>query len=340
MLAEIAEQPSRWRELLTRREMIDAAADLIARIDPQLFILIARGSSDHAAMYAQYLAHSVLGVPVALATPASVTTHDARLRYPRSVAFAISQSGQSPDLLSTVSAVKEAGVPVIAYTNDAASALAGQGTVLVDLTAGPELAVAATKTYTAELLALGLTILRASGRGWDELETGVAAAADRVESDLGDVSEVSAAADVVQGMDRLLVIGRGLSMSSAKEGALKLMETTAVAASGWSAADAIHGPLGQVVPGTAVILLTAASAGRGSVLEFGERALELGAVVLEIGGGFFAGARARIDVSGVEETFLPLVESVSLQRLAQTLSVRAGRDPDAPEGLRKVTLTV
>lgn len=339
MRAEIAEQPDRWRDLVARRDEIDAAAAVIARADPELILLAARGSSDHAAMYAQYLVHSVLGVPAALTTPASVTVHAARLRYPRTVALAVSQSGRSPDLLATVHAISDAGVPVVAYTNDRTSALAISGDVSVDLAAGTELAVAATKTYTAELLALALTILRAAGRDWAELDDAIDRLAVGVAADLREDTDILAAADELGGRDRVLVAGRGLSMSSAKEAALKLMETNAIAASGWSAADAIHGPLGQVVPGTAVVLLTAAEAGRASVLEFGERAADLGAVVVEVGPGIVPSARVRLRVAAVGETWTPLAEIVPLQRLALALAIASGKDPDQPEGLRKVTLT-
>lgn len=339
MRAEIAEQPERWRDLLARREQVDAAAELVRATRPELFLLAARGSSDHAALFAQYLVHAELGVPAALTTPASVTVHGARLRYPRSVALAVSQSGRSPDLLATVGALAEAGVPVVSFTNDASSELAALGTPSIELTAGAERAVAATKTYTAELLALALTVLRSAGRDWPSLDAAVETLASAVAADLADPALVGPAADVLAGRDRLLVIGRGYSMASAKEGALKLMETNAVAASGWSAADATHGPLGQVVPGTAVVLLTGDPAGRESVVDFGRRAEALGAALVEIGPGAVPAASAVVPVPEVEEALLPLAEIVPLQRIALDLAVRAGLDPDSPAGLRKVTLT-
>lgn len=339
MRAEILEQPARWRDLLARRAAIDAAAALVTRTDPQLVLLVARGSSDHAAMYAQYLVHAELGVPAALTTPASITAHGARLRYPRSVALAISQSGTSPDLLATVRAIAAAGVPVATYTNGTSNILATLGDAPVDIASGAELAVAATKTYSAELLALALTIYRATGRDWSDLEAMTEQLADAVESSLRDDVGLAAAAAALTGRDRVLVVGRGLSMASAKEGALKLMETTAIAASGWSAADAIHGPLGQVVPGASVVLLTTSRAGRDSVVEFGERAAELGAEVIEVGPGLVPAARARLDVPAVEDPLVPLAEIVPLQRLALELATGAGRDPDRPPGLAKVTLT-
>ncbi|KTS85997.1 hypothetical protein NS183_11655 [Microbacterium testaceum] len=339
MSREIAEQPARWADLLHTRDDIDAAARLLVDTDPELIVLAARGSSDHAAMFAQYLIHSRLGIPAMLATPASVTAHGAFLRYPRSVALAVSQSGRSPDLLATVDAIRRAGVPMIAFANDADSELAAAGDVFVNLTAGDEVAVAATKTYTAELLALWLTVQRAAGRSWPELEVEAEGLSRVVAAGLRATGHIEAATAVLAGRDRVMVVGRGLSMSSAKEGALKLMETNAIAASGWSAADAIHGPLGQVVPGTVVILLTASSAGRDSVLDFGDRAAALGASIVEIGPGLIADADAQIPVGEVADDVVPLAEIVPLQRLALALAVGSGLDPDNPAGLRKVTLT-
>ena len=198
-----------------------------------------------------------------LATPSTVTAFGTSLTYPRTVMLAVSQSGESPDLLDTVRSAIAAGVPVLAFTNSDTSSLSGLADVHVCLTAGPELSVAATKTYTAELLALFLVLRRASGADWLALQDGIAAASQAARLTLDTNSEaVSTTAKSLIDADRVLVVGRGYAMSTAKEGALKLMETNAMAASGWSAADATHGPLGQVVPGTPVIALTASPNGR------------------------------------------------------------------------------
>lgn len=338
MRSEIAEQPDRWLDLLAgQREAIDAAAGLIRDDKPELLVFIARGSSDHAAMYGQYLAHNLLRIPAMLATPATVTAFGTQLRYPSAVAIAVSQSGQSPDLIETASSIVDTGVPLVSLTNDARSGLAGLARIHVPLSAGPEVSVAATKTYTAELLAIALILLRASGESWSSIEARVAALVDVVRDGLAQpIDHLVAALD---GRQRVLVVGRGYSMSSAREGALKLMETNAIAASGWSAADATHGPLGQVVPGSAVVVLTAGTSGRASVLSFAEAAAALGGDVVEVGAGLVPGAVARIDVPSSDELLTPIAEIIPLQRLALELAVGRGLDPDTPVGLRKVTLT-
>lgn len=340
MRAEIAEQPDRWLDLLDARASIDAAAELIASQRPELLVFAARGSSDHAAMYAQYLAHNLLRIPAMLATPASVTGFGTQLAFPRSVALAVSQSGSSPDLLATVASIAAADVPVIGFSNDPGSALAGAADVHVSLAAGPETSVAATKTYTAELLALALTLHRAAGTGWPELDERVRRIAASVAADLAAPAAVNAAVAALSGVDRVIVVGRGYSMSTAREGALKLMETNAIAASGWSAADATHGPLGQVVPGSVVVALTGSPAGRDSVLSFASAAAALGARVIELGPGLVDGAAVHLPLDEQDDELLPLREIVPLQRIALELAVGRGLDPDNPAGLKKVTLTV
>ncbi|MFE4951042.1 SIS domain-containing protein [Leifsonia sp. NPDC056665] len=338
MRAEIAEQPQRWSELLGgERDAIDTAASVIREQRPELLVFVARGSSDHAAMYGQYLVHNVLGIPAMLATPATVTAFNSTLRYPKAVAIAVSQSGESPDLLSTVTAISDTGVPVIAITNHAQSTLAGLGRVHVPLSAGPELSVAATKTYTAELLAIALIVLRASGLGWNELEQRVESAAQLAQRAIE--ASIDGLVRALDGVERVLVAGRGYSMATAKEGALKLMETNSIAASGWSAADATHGPLGQVIPGTTVVVLTTGQAGRDSVVDFARAANGLGGQVVEVGSGSVDEAQARFPLSTTDVAFAPLVEIIPLQRMALELALRRGLDPDSPAGLSKVTKT-
>lgn len=344
MAAEIVEQPERWRELLrTGRGALEAAAQVIRDADPALIVFAARGSSDHAAMYAQYLTHNVLGIPALLATPSTVTAFGSELRYPAAVMLAVSQSGESPDLLETVRAAKHAGVPVVAFTNSEADSLAALSDVHVQLSAGPELSVAATKTYTAELLALHLVIRLAAGDEWSALEPRVRVAADVAASVIADTSPVSRLAAALEGADRVLVVGRGYSMSTAKEGALKLMETNAIAASGWSAADATHGPLGQVVAGTPVILLTASPDGRESVEAFARAAAEVGGRIISVGIAV-DGATEHVSLAGfqreeLDPSLLPLIEVIPLQQVALELALRRGMDPDQPAGLAKVTKT-
>lgn len=336
MRAEIDEQPERWLEFArTQREAVHSAAALIRKVDPALLVFAARGSSDHAAQYGQYLAHNLLNIPAMLATPSTFTAFDTELRFPRSVMLAVSQSGESPDLLATVRATQRAGVAVIAFTNNPDSSLARLGDVHVALAAGPELSVAATKTYTAELLALYSVLSQAAGIEWNDTHQSIqTAAAAGVELLAASGPLVSSWRAELADAARVLVVGRGYSMSSAKEAALKLMETNGIAASGWSAADAKHGPLGQVVPGTPVIFLTASPGGRESVETFANDVVALGGRPIALDSSF-----PGLSYAGLDPALVPLLEIVPLQILALQLALSRGLDPDRPPGLQKVTRT-
>lgn len=329
MRSEIAEQPRRWASLVAEgRADLVAAAELIRAEQPQLLVFVARGSSDHAAQYGQYLAHNVLRIPGQLATPGTTTVYHSAISYPRSIGIAVSQSGESPDLLETVQSLRAAGVKVVGLTNDPASTLAGLVDVHVDLRAGVERSVAATKTYTAEVLALNLLLSLAGGEQWSAL----AHAADhtaRVASTLID-DELRGPGLVgsLDHRDRAMLIGRGYSMATAKEGALKLMETCRISASGWSATDATHGPLGQVVTGLPVIGFTTDPASRPSVVSFMEAAARLGAEV------------HRVEIDCVDSRLAALVDIVPVQAAALRTALGKGLNPDLPAGLAKVTRTV
>ena len=337
MRSEIAEQPARWLDLLkSQKESIEAAALLFEATKPELIVFVARGSSDHAAQYGQYLTHNILGIPALLSTPSTVTAFEKSLRFPRTIMFAVSQSGESPDLLATVQDTGNAGVSVIAFTNNANSSLAKIADIHVSLDSGPEISVAATKTYTAELLALYATIMRASGTEWSQITSSVEIAAGVAQDIISDVpSRIAGFTEDLLHADRVLVIGRGYSMSTAKEGALKLMETNSIAASGWSAADAKHGPLAQVINGTPVILLTASPGGRDSVRALGVDVEDLGGRVFAIDQEFLGLVQSHVDVA-----LIPLLEVIPLQQLALNLAVARGLDPDRPLGLLKVTKTI
>lgn len=329
MRAEIVEQPDRWTQLAEDGDQALAeAASLLRGAEPQLLSFIARGSSDHAAQYGQYLAHNLLGIPTSLATPGTTTLYHRRISYPRTIGIAISQSGESPDLLQTVQATQRAGVRVIALTNDPDSRLAGLADHCVALQAGPEAAVAATKTYTAELLAVNVILSLAAGGDRGAVRAGVDALAEQARGLIDAEASGPGILGSFEDAERAMVVGRGYGMATAKEGALKLMETSRISASGWSATDATHGPLGQVVPGMPVIGIVSDPAARASVESFLSAAAALDARIL------------RVDVATSNAALTPLLDILPFQWAALRTSVAKGLDPDAPIGLKKVTQTI
>lgn len=342
MRAEIAEQPDRWGDLLaTQAEAIAAAAAVLTEGGGAIQV-VARGSSGNAGVYGTYLAAAELGALVVDARPSVTTVLGRSTVGPPVVPLVLSQSGASPDLLAVVAGARAAGRRVVAFTNAADSPLAREADVHVDLSAGPERSVAATKSYTAELLALFATVRVAAGEPWEAVVASVSAAADVARGAVPTAEEWAPA--VVAGWgrpDRAVMVGRGASLASALEGALKLVETSGIAASGWSSAEVRHGPLGQVSPGVPFVTFGVGTPGDQSTVDAALAAADLGARVIAVGCGHPGAAQVfEMDGrAGLDPALVPLVDIIVAQHLALAASLDRGRDPDHPRGLSKVTLT-
>lgn len=342
MRAEIAEQPDRWRDLLsTQHAAIAAAAALVT--EPGVPIqVVARGSSGNAGVYGMYLAAEELGTLVVDARP-SVTTVLGRAPVgPPVIPLVLSQSGASPDLRAVVTAALGAGQRVVAFTNVVHSPLARAANVHVDLSAGPEHSVAATKSFTAELLALFAMVRIAGGHQWETVVEAALAAADVARDVVRTAPDWARDLVATWGRpDRALMVGRGSSLATALEGALKLIETSGVAASGWSSAEVRHGPLGQVTSGTPFVTFGVGTPGDESTVEAARAAAALGALVIAVGQAH-DGATSVFEIpgrDGLDPALVPLVDVIAAQHLALATALDRGRDPDRPVGLSKVTLT-
>lgn len=330
MAAETAEQPAVWRRQLAEAgpggaSGVAEAAELVRRRAPRFVLLVARGTSDHAALYAKYLVEITLGLPVGLASPSTYTAYGRRPDLRDVLMVAVSQSGGSPDLLRTLEVAKAGGALTVSVTNNAASALATTADAHVDVLAGPERAVAATKSYTAQLLALNLLF---GGAGADVLP------------DLGDAilardAELAALAVRYRFAERMITTGRGYSYPTAREAALKLMETAYVSAQAFSGADLLHGPLALVEPRVPVLAVTSAGAGGQAFAPVLDALAERRADVVTVGS-----AARDVVLPETAEPLAPLLEILPFQLLARHVAVDRGGDPDAPRGLRKVTETL
>jgi len=337
MNAEIAEQPGVLAEIVTRRADIRRVADVIARRAPRFALLAARGSSDHAALYAKYLIEVLLRLPAGSVSPSTTTLYDARPDLSTVLYLTISQSGRSPDLIEVTEAARRSGALTVAITNDPASPLNACAELSVDIGAGPELAVAATKTYTATLLALYLLIDGVRG-GNAGAVTDIGALAEATLT--GGAGAVRDAAARFRYVERMVTTGRGYSSASAAEAALKLAETSYLAARAYSGADLLHGPVAAIDADTGVVAVTSAGHG-GAAMRGVVRAVRgRGADVLAVGSAA-AGmpASSRIDVPETAEEVAPILEVLPLQRLALELALARGVDPDRPRGLNKITKT-
>ncbi|MGW5050445.1 SIS domain-containing protein [Actinokineospora sp. NPDC004072] len=335
MRAEIAEQPEVLARLVAARAAVAEVAGRIAAARPRFALFAARGTSDHAALYAKYLTEVLLGLPAGSVSPSTTTLYGATPDLTDVLYVTVSQSGGSPDLVEATRAARERGALTVAVTNTADSPLAEAAELAVDIGAGPELAVAATKTYTATLLSLYLLVDAVRGG------TGEAVA------DIGALSSAALAAPGVEEavtrlrfVDRVVTTGRGYSSATAAEAALKLAETSYLPARAYSAADLLHGPVAAVDKETAVVAVASKGRGADAVREALEVVAASGADIIAAGSAVASvPATLRIELPDVPEEVAPILEILPLQRLAHGLALARGGDPDAPRGLSKVTRT-
>jgi glutamine---fructose-6-phosphate transaminase (isomerizing) len=331
MAAEIAEQPAVLARLLAAPEELAEAARRIAAAGSRFVLIAARGTSDHAGLYAKYLAEVQMQLPAGLVSPSALTVYGARPDMSDVLFVAVSQSGRSPDLIDSVTAARERGALTLAVTNAIDSPLAAAAELAVDVRAGAERAVAATKTYTAELLSLYL--LLAGEQAADSARTLPQAAARTLA--LTSDEEFGQIAARFRFAERLVLTARGYSYATAREGALKLMETSYLSAMAFSGADLLHGPLAMIDRSVPVIAITSPGRGGTAMEPVLERLAEIDADVLRVG----LDDELPIASSGVPEQLYPILEILPLQRLAWRLALDRGIDPDRPRGLSKVTQT-
>lgn len=334
MDAEMREQPERLAALIERSDEI---ASSVRSVVPDVFAgvtVVARGSSDHAAVFGRYLVETASGKPVSMAAPSLHTLYDIRADYGGQLVLAVSQSGSTPEIVTTLRKLCAAGGRGVAITNDPASELARAAEAVLDLGVGEERAVPATKTVTAQLVAFAL-VARALGEvpfSADELA--------RVPSWVGDVLDdpdpVEPAAAALEGCTRLVVVARGYLYGAALEAALKIKETCSLLADGYSSADLRHGPIAAVTEGIPVIVLDVPGPPHADVSALSSELRERGAHVCVIGS--VAGADIPL-LADMPEALAPIAAVVRAQQLARSLSLRMGFDPDAPAGLSKVTAT-
>jgi glucosamine--fructose-6-phosphate aminotransferase (isomerizing) len=331
MAADIGEQPEVYARMLARTD-IATLAERIAAQRPRHVIFTARGTSDHAALYGAYLTEIRLGISAGLASPSAITVYGARPDLRDTLVVAVSQSGGSPDLLEVVRVAREQGALTLAVTNAPGSALAEAAELHLDLEAGHERAVAATKTYTAELLALLLLVTSIEGV---PVRTDLPALADEV---LRDDTAVELA-HRYRFAGQLVTTGRGYAYPTAREAALKLMETSYLAALAFSGADLLHGPVAMADADVPVLAVVGSGPGGQSMTEVLDKLGERRADLVVIGPAAPAGA-LQVPTPAVEEHLAPLLDILPLQRLALELALTRGLDPDAPRGLRKITATL
>lgn len=340
--SEILEQPRRLADLLqNNREQIQTIAQSIQERRPNYVMLAARGTSDNAGRYANYLLGSMNHLPLALATPSLFTYYQTPPTFNNALVIGISQSGQSPDIVSVLEEGRKQGCLTLAITNVPGSPLTQAADHVIDIGAGPELATAATKTYSAELMALAMLAAAMSNhpQAWAELE--------RVSGWVEEVSKMDTAiaqmAERYCFMHQCVVLGRGYNYSTAFEWALKLKELTYVEAEPYSSADFMHGPIAMVQGGFPVLAVVPQGKVYGSMLETLQQLKnELNAELVVISNSDEALALAKTPIripADVPEWLTPLVSIIPAQLFAYHLTAVKGNDTEKPRIIHKVTET-
>jgi glucosamine--fructose-6-phosphate aminotransferase (isomerizing) len=341
LLSEIAEQPEVLRRLLRERAShVRAVARALSDRGVTNVVIAARGSSDNAARYAQYVLGAHNRLNVGLATPSLFTRYGTPPRLHGALVIGVSQSGESPDLVAVVEEGRRQGCPTLAITNVEGSPITRVADHTLLLGAGRERSIAATKTYTAQLMTMAMlsAALGDEERRWDEL----AQVPDQVSAvqQLGDRARDAAA--MLKDAGHGVVIGRGFNYATAFEMALKAKELAYVAVEPYSAADFQHGPIALVETGFAAAVVNVAGAVSEEVEALLRAMVERGATpaVLSNIPSSLALAAAPLPLpEDLPEWLSPIAAVVPGQLLAFHLSRLRGFDPDQPRGLSKVTRT-
>ncbi len=338
---EIRQQPETLARLIEQqREHIASIADEIRSRDPRFVYLAARGSSDNAAMYAKYAFSSICGLPTSLAAPSLFTVYRTPPRLRDALVVGISQSGEAPDILEVVREAKRQGALSLAITNNLHSPLAVEADFHVYLHAGEEVSVAATKTYTAQLVALAALAAALAGDAAHRSE--IEEVPDAVRTTLSLEERVADVAERYRYMDRCVVIGRGFNYSTAFELALKLSELTYVLAEPYSSVDFLHGPIAVIHRDFPAFLMGPRGAVLPGLREIARRLEELGSEIVAFSDDEEILGRATVPIqlpAHIGEWLSPVTTIVAGQLFAMHLTAVMGRHPDRPRGLAKVTRT-
>jgi glucosamine--fructose-6-phosphate aminotransferase (isomerizing) len=340
MAREIAEQPETVRRTLAHLLPLRPEIRRLAT-DRRRVVLVARGSSDNAAVYGRYLLEVTGGMNASLAAPSVATHYRARLDLSDALAVCVSQSGATEEIVETEAWARDCGARTLGVTNVQGSPLAEAADLALVTEAGPELAVPATKTYLAQLVAMAV-VVDAVAPEPGPLEADLSRVADEVARLTESESGLDAAVGALADADHVVVAGRGLMLGTALETALKLEETCLRPVRGYSYADLRHGPISVVTTGVAAVLVAAPDGPLlAPMIQLADDLTSRGATVVGIGGNEAFARACAIHVPGtvLPEHVAPLGTIVPSQRMIERLARSSGLDPDNPRGLAKVTQT-
>ncbi|MDO6840344.1 SIS domain-containing protein [Paraglaciecola chathamensis] len=314
------------QQLRLNQNTCERIAQRIQQLNPSVVYIVARGSSDHAGVFAKYLIEVELGIPVVAAAPSVVTVFHKQLKLNNALVIGISQSGRSPDILQHMQMAKEAGALCIGLVNDETSPLANLVDELIPLRVEQELAVAATKSYLACLSAL-LQLVAYSKKD-RALIAAIQGIPDALKRAVDGPKQLNA--DMFNGCDKCIVLGRGFGYAIAKEVALKLKEVCAIQAEAFSSAEFVHGPVALAQKPLKVLSLGLFDESQATHQQQVDDVTERGAHVLNMK-VFPDNVHPRLGALMVMQRFYLDIADISVQ---------LGCNPDTPQGLNKVTMTV
>ena len=341
MLQEIAEQPAALEKTISEeRDKIERLGSSLKQREIDLIVLAARGSSDNAALFGRYLLEITTGIPVSLSAPSVHTLYHAKLDLKHALVIGVSQSGEGEDINCVLENARQCGAFTLGITNESASSMVKLVDETLLMHGGRERSVAATKTFTGQMLLFYMLAAAFSKDGRAIDYQAIPALAERA------LEQKPAIVELVQRyvfMENCVVVGRGMAYANAYEFALKLMETCYVVAERFSSADFLHGPVAMIDRHFPVILFAPAGVMLPGTKDLIDRLRELSADTLVITGDLDAAAkctRSIIMPREIDEFLAPIPYIIPAQLFAALLAEAKGLDPDRPRSLSKVTRTL
>ena len=336
MYAEIHEFPRVISDSLARTKAIEEIAEILRSKDFATVQVLGRGTSGNASLFLKYLIEVKLGILVADASPSTTSIYKSPIAMRNNLLIGMSQSGKSTDLVEFARTAIESGAYFVAMTNDSTSPLAQLAHHHIDLGVGPELAVAATKSYSSELLQGQLLV--------DAIldQTPPVKLAEEAERVIMDADQSIQKATALHHADDIVVLGRGYSLANALELSLKIKETSLINVPANSTAEYLHGPIAALKESSSVIFLAPSGQDYSVIAPTVDRVRAITKNVFWIGSSEYCGeGETFLGGSTIEnESYSCILDSAVLQLLANQLAVSKGLNPDAPKGLNKVTLTL
>ena len=341
MEKEIKEQPEVLKTCIEKnRAVLKQIGEAYKKANPTFAVVAARGTSDHAATFFKYLAGVYAGLPVDLAAPSVITAYNSAPNFKNALVIGVSQSGKAADVLSVIKTAKEQGAITIAITNFEDSPLAKEAEFHLNCSAGLEKSVAATKTYTSQLMLLSQIVAVITDS--KELAEKLDKVSGIVENILKDTSDIDKLVTRYCFMNECFVLGRGFLYPAAMEAALKIQETSYVRARSYPVSDFHHGPFAMVNEGMPIFFIAADTKTDNDVCEMMDKAKGVGAEIIAITNKEEIAKKADFSLmlpKEAEGEIAIFAAAVVSQMFACRLSVLKGNNPDSPRGLNKVTIT-